>query len=299
MLKKFNLLFLALLLTLSLDAKDIRSQLNSIIKGAFAKQESLSGVIDLATNNKMLSQKMAKCAVLIKNGISVESNYKILMQSAKEFNDFIEGMYNGNESLKLKKESDKQILEELDEVNEVWKKFQLQVENLYKNGKLNKTAYKYIIDNNEKLLRISHKLTQTIQSKVILNTNDNHVIVNTLKFADRQKMLTQKMLKEKFLVYTHENEKRNNVKLRGSMILFRNGLNGLINGDNKRGIAKVTNISIQQKLKEMQVLYNESEELYKKHNVSFDEIKGLALLDKNLLDLSIQVVTMIKNTLVY
>jgi hypothetical protein len=112
-------------------------------------------------------------------------------------------------------------------------------------------------------------------------------------------MLTQKMLKEKFLVYTKENAKKNNIKLRGSIILFRNGLAGLMNGDDKRGIAKVTNIPIQQKLKEMQILYNESEELYKKHNVNFEEIKGLAILDKKLLNLSIEVVTMIKNTLVY
>jgi hypothetical protein len=299
MLKKINLFLLIVMLTVSVSAKDVRLELTSLIKGAFAKQKSLSGVIDLATNNKMLSQKMAKCAVLIKNGISVESNHKILIQSAKEFDSFIDGMYNGNESLKLKKESDKQVLKELDEVNEVWKEFQLQVKNLYKDGKVNKDAYKYIIDNNEKLLRISHKLTQTIQSKVILNTSDNQVIVNTLKFADRQKMLTQKMLKEKFLVYTKENAKRNNVKLRGSIILFRNGLNGLMNGDDKRGIAKVTSKPIQQKLKEMQMLYKESEELYIKHNVNFDEIKGLAVLDRKLLDLSIEVVTMIKNTLVY
>jgi hypothetical protein len=299
MLKKINLFLLIIILAVPISAKDVRLELTSLIKGAFAKQKSLSGVIDLATNNKMLSQKMAKCAVLIKNGISVESNHKILIQSANEFDSFIDGMYNGNESLKLKKESDKQILKELDEVNEVWKEFQLQVKNLYKDGKVNKDAYKYIIDNNEKLLRISHKLTQTIQSKVILNTNDNQVIVNTLKFADRQKMLTQKMLKEKFLVYTKENAKRNNVKLRGSIILFRNGLNGLMNGDDKRGIAKVTSKPIQQKLKEMQVLYNKSEELYIKHNVNFDEIKGLAVLDRKLLDLSIEVVTMIKNTLVY
>jgi len=299
MLREFNLFLLIIMLTVSVSAKDVRLELTTLIKGAFAKEKSLGGVIDLSTNNKMLSQKMAKCAVLIKNGISVESNHKILIQSAKEFDSFIDGMYNGNESLKLKKESDKQVLKELEEVNAVWKKFYLQVNNLYQNGELNKSAYKYIIDNNEKLLRISHKLTQTIQSKVILNTNDNQVIVNTLKFADRQKMLTQKMLKEKFLVYTKENAERNNVKLRGSIILFKNGLNGLMNGDEKRGIAKVTNKLIQKKLQDMLVLYKESEDLYKKHNVNFEEIKGLAILDKKLLDLSIQVVTMIKNTLVY
>ena len=299
MLKNYKLLLLVILTSMSLSAKDVRLELNSIIKGAFAKQATLSGIIDLATNNKMLSQKMAKCAVLIKNGISIESNTKIMLQSAKSFDSFINGMYNGDESLKLKKETDEQILKELDEVNEVWKEFYAQIKILDKDGKFNSSAYKYIIENNEKLLRISHKLTQTIQSKVILNTNDNQVIVNTLKFADRQKMLTQKMLKEKFLVYTKENEKRNNVKLRGSIILFKNGLKGLIEGDDKRGIAKVTNKVIQKKLKEMLVLYKESEELYIRQHVDFKEIKELAILDIKLLNLSIDIVTMIKNTLVY
>jgi len=299
MLKKFNLFLLIAIFTIPISAKNVRLELNNIIKGAFAKQKSLSGVINLATNNKMLSQKMAKCAVLIKNGISVELNHKILMESSKQFDSFIDGMYNGNESLKLKKETDKEVLKELDEVNEEWKRFYTNVQNLYVDKKVNKTAYRYIIDNNEKLLRLSHKLTQTIQSKTILNTNDNQVIVNTLKFADRQKMLTQKMLKEKFLVYTKENAKRNNVKLRGSIILFKNGLNGLINGDNKRGIAKVTSKPIQHKLQQMLTLYKESEELYKRQHVNFDEIKGLAILDRKLLKLSIEVVRMIENTLVY
>nr|MCH9739807.1 type IV pili methyl-accepting chemotaxis transducer N-terminal domain-containing protein [Campylobacterota bacterium] len=122
---------------------------------------------------------------------------------------------------------------------------------------------------------------------------------HTLKFADRQKMLTQKMLKEKFLVFTKENAERNNVRLRGSIILFKNGLEGLIDGDNKRGLAKVTSKPIQAKLKEMHVLYTESEDLYKKPSVSFDEIKSLAVIDKKLLALSIEVVSMIENTLVY
>jgi hypothetical protein len=299
MLKKLTILLLMGHLALSAQAKDVRLELNSIIKGAFAKQKSLGGVIDLATNNKMLSQKMAKCAVLIKNGIFEEDNHKLLIASSKDFDAFIQGMYNGDKSLKLTKETDKQVLQELDEVNEEWKRFYGHVQKFYVDKKVNQDSYQYIIENNEKLLRISHKLTQTIQSKTILNTNDNQVIVNTLKFADRQKMLTQKMLKEKFLVYTKENATRNNVKLRGSIILFRNGLNGLITGDDKRGIAKVTNKSIQKKLQEMLVLYKQSEELYIRQHVNGDEIKTLAVLDKKLLDLSIQVVSMIKNTLVY
>jgi hypothetical protein len=148
-------------------------------------------------------------------------------------------------------------------------------------------------------MRLSHKLTQTLQSKNIINTQDNQVKVHTLKFADRQRMLTQKMFKEKFLVYTQKDAKRNSVRLRGSIILFKNGLEGLINGEERRGLAKVTNKSILKKLHEMYKLYLEVEDIYKKEQVAVSELKNLVIIDKKLLQLSIEVVKMIENTLVY
>lgn len=299
MLKKLIIVLFIGLMTVTANSREIESQLKNLITNAFAKQKSIDSIIDLATNNKMLSQKIAKCAVLIKNDILPQKNHELLMESAKEFDGFVQGMYNGDASLNLKKESDKQVLQELDEVNDEWKRFYTNIKILYINEKVDKVAYQYIIDNNEKLLRISHKLTQTIQSKTIINNNDNRVIVNTLKFADRQKMLTQKMLKEKFLVYTNENAKRNNVRLRGSIILFKNGLQGLINGDETRGIAKVTNSDIRDKLEKIQILYNASEALYIRQHIAKDEIEVLARLDARLLELSSEVLTMIQNTLVY
>jgi hypothetical protein len=277
----------------------IESRLKNIVNTAFVKQNSIDSVVALATNNKMLSQKMAKCAVLIKNSIYVEKNHKVLLESAEKFDAFIHGMYHGDSLLNLKKETDTQVLDELSEVNEEWINFYTHVKNLYKEDKVDMLSYQYIIEHNEKLLKISHKLTQTIQSKTMFNTSDNQVLVNTLKFADRQKMLTQKMLKEKFLVYTNENKKRNNVKLRGSIILFRNGLNGLIQGDKKRGIAPVSNKAILQKLQDILTLYNASEALYIKQNVDMTKMKILTRVDNRLLQLSTEVFSMIQNTLVY
>ena len=299
MFKTLNLLILVTMLTVSVEAKDIRLELTNIIKSAFAKEEAKGGVINLAATNKMLSQKMAKNAILIYNGIDVKYNYKELIKSANEFNSFIDGMYNGNKTLKLKKATDKDVLKELDEVNSVWKPFHKAVLAFYQNNKIDAKAYKYIIDNNEKLMRLSHKLTQTLQSKNILNTHDNQVKVYTLKIADRQRMLTQKMFKEKFLVYTNQDKERNIVRLRGSIILFRNGLNALINGEDRRGTAKVTNKAIQAKLAKMHELYMQVEDIYKKQNVNLNELKQLAVIDKKLLKLSVEVVTMIENTLVY
>ncbi|CAA6818567.1 MAG: Unknown protein [uncultured Sulfurovum sp.] len=282
-----------------LNAKNLHLELTQLVNEAFEQEEAKNQVINLAALNKMLSQRMAKDAILITQNINVDYYTKDLMDSGKKFDLFIQGMYKGNESLKLPKQTDKEILSELNEINAVWKEFHIAIQNFYKNKKVDKEAYAIIINQNEKLMRLSHKLTQTLQSKHILDTQDNQVIVHTLKFADRQRMLTQKMFKEKFLVYTKEDAERNNVRLRGSIILFKNGLEGLIKGDHKRGLKKVTSKPIQDKLQEMHELYNEVEDLYKKDNVVLKELKHLASIDKKLMGLSIEVVTMIENTLVY
>ena len=297
---KTKYLFLSLIvLTLSINAKDFRLELNNIVNQAFTTQANQGKVINLAANNKMLSQKMAKDAVYIVNNIDVKAHYKDLLESAQTFNNFIVGLQEGNATLQLKKATDKDVLSELYEVNTEWKLFQAQINKFYVNSKVNESAYQYIINNNEKLLRLSHKLTQTLKSKNILNTNDNKVIGNTLKIADRQRMLTQKMFKEKFLIYSKQNAKRNSVRLRGSIILFKNGLNGLINGDNKRGLAKVTNKNIQKKLQEMLALYKEVEKIYIQKSMNEAEMKRLSTIDKKLLKTSTQIVNMVENTLVY
>ncbi|MBU1667894.1 type IV pili methyl-accepting chemotaxis transducer N-terminal domain-containing protein [bacterium] len=297
---KTGYLFLSLIaFTLSMNAQDFRLELNKIVNQAFTTQANKGKVINLAANNKMLSQKMAKSAVYIVNNIDVETHHKDLLDSAKTFNNFIIGLQEGNAALQLEKADDKEVLSELDEVNIEWKAFDAQIKKFYVNGKVDESAYQYIINNNEKLLRLSHKLTQTLKSKNLLNANDNKVIGHTLKIADRQRMLTQKMFKEKFLIYTKQDAKRNSIRLRGSIILFKNGLNGLINGDNKRGLAKVTNKNIQKKLQEMLALYQEVEKIYIQESMNDAEMKRLSIIDKKLLNTSTQIVNMVENTLVY
>lgn len=299
MLKIQYLLLSLILLTLSMDAKDLRLELTHIVNQAFTTQANKGKVINLAANNKMLSQKMAKDAVYIVNNIDIKEHDKDLKESAQIFNSFIVGLQEGNATLQLKKATDKDILRELDEVTTEWKAFNAQIKKFYVKGKVNQSAYQYLINNNEKLLRLSHKLTQTLKSKNILNTNDNKVIGNTLKIADRQRMLTQKMFKEMFLIYSKQNAKRNKVRLRGTLILFKNGLKGLMYGDNKRGLTKVTNKNIQNKLQEMQTLYQEVQSIYVKEHLNNADIEQLSVIDNKLLKLSTQIVNMIENTLVY
>jgi len=295
-----QLFFLLILLSLSLSAKDTHLQLNELVHDAFKTASQKRGVIAMAAHNKMLSQKIAKDIVMIVNGIDVEAYRNDLIHATQTFNDFLLAMYRGDAVRHIPKTTDPEILAELGEVKSEWVKFAQEVLKFYKKeSEIDQEAYHYIIDNNEKLLRLSHKLTQTLKSKNQLNTNSNKVIEYTLKIADRQKMLTQKMFKEKFLIYIGEDVPRNAIRLRGSIILFKNALLGLLYGNEKRGLAKVTNPKIQKKLQAMWQLYKEVEGFYIKKEINKAEMQRLATIEKELLDYATQIVTMIENTLEY
>jgi len=295
-----KIFFLLIIFTLISSANKNQIELNDIVNNLFQEESQKRTIIAMSAHNKMLSQKMAKDVVMIVNGIDVESYRKDLILSAKIFNDFLLAMYKGEDKRAIVKTTDPEVLAELDEISTEWKVFCKHIIKFYKKeSEKDIVSYKYIINNNEKLLRLSHKLTQTLKSKNLLNINDNRVIGHTLKIADRQKMLTQKMFKEKFLIYIGEDVKRNSIRLRGSIILFRNGLKGLIHGDKKRGLASVTNPEIKSKLNIMWALYQEVKYFYIKKTIDRKDMKRLAFYEKSLLKYSTEVVTMIENTLEY
>ena len=291
---------LLILFTIVLNANSNQLELNQLINNLFQEASEKRSVIAMSAHNKMLSQKISKDVVMIVNGIDVESYRYDLIRSTQTFNDFLLAMYQGEQKRSIVKTTDSEVLKELEEIKKEWTVFCKHVLKFYKKeNKIDRESYKYIVNNNEKLLRLSHKLTQTLKSKNRLNINDNKVLEHTLKIADRQKMLTQKMFKERFLIYINEDVKRNSVRLRGSLILFKNGLKGLIYGNEKRGLAGVTNPEIKLKLQKMWVLYQEVKRFYIQKTINKQEMYRLAVIEKELLKYATEVVTMIENTLEY
>jgi len=287
-------------LSLLSNADTTKFELNKIVTNLFEEESQKSNIISMAAHNKMLSQKIAKDIVMIVNGIDVENYRKDLIRSTQIFNDFLLAMYIGNETRFIPKNTDIEVLQDLEELQEEWKVFCKHILKFYKREeKIETESYKYIIQNNEKLLRLSHKLTQTLKSKNRLNINQNKVMEHTLKIADRQKMLTQKMFKESFLIYSKEDVKRNSIRLRGSIILFEHGLNGLLNGDKKRGLIAVSTPKIKEKLQKILTLYQEVKGIYIQGTISKEEMQKLAIIEQKLLKYSTTVVNMIENTLEY
>jgi hypothetical protein len=110
-------------------------------------------------------------------------------------------------------------------------------------------------------------------------------------------MLSQKMFKEKLLLFYHVDEKRNRARLRGSIVLFGNGLKGLIKGENRRGLVKIANKEIQIPLRKTWRLWKRVEKIYKKPTISRKELQILEKYEPVLLNYSEKIVQDIEKSL--
>jgi len=295
--KLYWLLFFSSLFLQAEEQVDIRQALSGIVNQAFMAQEKQNQVIALAARNKMLTQKMAKDAVKVYYDVERKKSYDDMLLSAKTFNSVLNGLKNGDPSLHINQATDEKVLKYLEEVLAVWRPFDAQVKKLQVDGKIDKNAYIYILLNNEKLLRLSHKLTQTLKSESKLSTRFNEVVEHSLKIADRQRMLSQKMFKEKLSLFYHVDEKRNRARLRGSIILFGNGLKGLMKGENRRGLVKIANKEIRVPLRKTWRVWKRIEGIYKKPTISRKELQILEKYEPKLLEYSEEIVQDIEKSL--
>ena len=270
---------------------DIRASLASIVDQAYQTQESQNRLITLAARNKMLSQKIAKDAVLMQYGSDHEGARRRMMEAAREFDATIRGLEKGDALRHIKKVEDPKAVADLHEVAAAWEPFYRHVQQ----GKAEDVAY--IIKQNEKLLRLSHKLTQTLKSGMVISNTLNKVVEHALKIADRERMLTQKMLKEKLLIYYGIDPKRNEVRLKGSIILFEHGLQGLMEGEKRRGLVKITNKKIHAKLAELWDLWQKVAAIYRKKQISESEMHRLEQIEPKLLQKSDDVVSLVEHSL--
>jgi len=280
--KKYFILLLFMSLGVP-NAQNVGSSLDNLVTQVGVIENNNKKLISLASNNKMLTQKMAKDAVFIENGINPKLYNTELQNSSVTFNNFLARIYNGTSG--FQKVTDVELRADLTELIIEWLKVKSAVKKLYVNGQVDKASYEYILNNDEKLMRLSHKVMQSIMSKYRSNVQINKTGEHALDIADRQKMLTQKIIKERLLVHKNINIEKNRARLRGSLTLFAHGLVGLKEGERRRGLPPMTDKAIQTKLSEMitewdsvKLLYNPNGELY--GSKTFEQWEDIKLLKK-------------------
>jgi len=284
----------------TLCAKESASkQLTNLVNSAFIEANKNNHYISLAARNKMLSQQIAKDAAKIVTKIREKEARNDILIHANEFDRTIQAFINGDKKLGVEALSNPLAKEQLQEIVSLWQPFYGAVKKLAKSKKTDVLSFVFIHRNNERLLALSHKLTQTLKSQRKFKTTFSPIIEHTLKFLDRERFLTQKMLKEKLLIFRKIDVKRNNVRLSGSFILFEHTLDGLLHGDKKRGFIAITNKAIRAKVLQLDKEWKKVSNIYKfkKRGLSKKDILKLDSNNELMLQITEELVHMVENSL--
>ena len=167
-----------------------------LIGSLFAMSDKeLAITINLSGKQRMLTQKMSKEAMLIKQKIDLDTNLKALKQTSALFDKTLKGLQKGDKSLKLVPTNDKKIQEQLKIVNKLWQPFYEKIKAIYSGKKVSDDTFKYIEENNLELLK---QMNKAVYMYAALGNKGGNMLemANDINLAGKQRMLTQKIAKD-------------------------------------------------------------------------------------------------------
>ncbi len=247
--------------------------IKSIVEMFEKEKELQKHIINLAGKQRMLTQKMTKEALLTAIGYDPTSNIKLLKEDMELFDRTLHGFLYGDKGLNLPAVEDKKVKEEIVKVVEVWKPFKKEVENFIKTQ--DKNSLNYLVANNMKLLERSNNLVQAFKKAFPSYDFLEEARKEIVDIAGRQRMLTQKMTKEKLLVMLDIEKEKNRQNLKETIELFETSLNDLLNGNKKRKIVRPTNKKVIAQLKKVNSLWKDLKPIYLKEKLSQKEMDKL------------------------
>ncbi len=254
-------------------AKQAR-KLSLLVDQYMHKKNINNNIINLAGKQRMLTQKMTKLVLLISLDMQTDQNIQELKNSAKLFTKTLNGLLDGDKSLNLPKTVDADIRSFIKKVLNSWIEFDRKIQNIIKNGSVNPKDLDYIVNNNMNLLKISDKLVKLFKSKT-KQTFLERARANIIDIAGRQRMLIQKMTKEKLFVLMNIDPDNSIHNLKKTVLLFDNSLKALINGDKKLKIVKPNNQQIKKELQKVFKMWQNVKPLYLKDELTLKELNQI------------------------
>lgn len=190
-------------------------------------------VLNLSGKQRMLSQKMTKEMLLIRLNHEKEENLKQLKATAALFDTTLKGLRDGDDTLGLPPTVSRRILRQIDKkIHPIWESFYASIKAVLADGNVNASQLQTVAQNNLPLLSEMNKCVKLYEkdaARAGLKLNPGLAV--TINLAGKQRMLTQKMSKEFFLIAANYEAKTNQLNLQETYRLFERTLNGLLEGD--------------------------------------------------------------------
>ncbi|HIP51894.1 MAG TPA: hypothetical protein EYG94_07385 [Campylobacterales bacterium] len=245
---------------------DMQLDFSSLVNEFMTESNGLKTIINLSGKQRMLTQRMSKLVVQIKLNVQKKQSTEKLKEMATLYAKTLKAFRHADSDLGIGKATNAKVLEQIAVVEKEWKTFYEHIQMIV-DAKAKEESFVYILAHNEKLLKVSNELVKRYEAS---NTSSNYLEkarLRVVNVAGRQRMLTQKMTKEKLLLIG--GNKGFEKKLEATVKLFDDSLIVLQKGDKAQHIGKATNEKIIKQLTVVSTLWSELKPLYlKKKNTS-------------------------------
>lgn len=261
--------------TQSIDRQKQRLEFASIVDNFMSEDNRNKKRVNLSGRQRMLTQRMSKLSLLIASNIDKKDNIQELTEVSKLYDTTLNAFKNGDEEMGCVALKSQPIQEQIAVIEKSWQPFYQHIQTIIKGEDSDGKALAYVVANNEQLLSDSNELVKRFEQS---NTSENYLdqaMLHIVNVAGRQRMLTQKMTKEKLLVIKGDTSYQE--KLTGTVKLFDDSLKALIEGDKSQMIVKPTDAQIKEQLTKVADLWKELKPLYEKEKI---EVQELALIIK-------------------
>ncbi len=181
--------------------------------------KQLSHAINEAGRLRMLSQKIAKDALLLTNNTGNKKIVRTLQKDSKTFEAILEGLQQGNSKRKLKPIHNQKVQEQIHATRLLWQKSQKEMRQLLTNP-TSKTSIEAIVKGANPLSTSADGIVQSLLK--LSRSKVSSPRANSLNLCGKERMLSQKIAKALLAHHTQEAQE--------SLKMFQTILDGLIHG---------------------------------------------------------------------
>lgn len=240
---------MARLNVLSLAAATILAPALVIATPAFSQSQFVEDIgaserINFSGKLRMLSQRIPAAACYSNAGIKTDQSTALLEAAAAEFDLIVNGLEFGEDSLGIKgAESDRAVLGDISQVNEVWGPLQDVLDNVIANGTTDDDV-RHLANESAPLLENAKSLVSTLVAEYADPAALLQADAITIDIAGRQRMLAQRISKNVCLALNGVNSESAMKELTGAREMYQASVDALRYGLPSAGIDAPTDEEI-------------------------------------------------------
>ena len=187
--------------------------------------------INIAGRQRMLSQRMAKAACLMAQDVAATTAFDQMTQAFNLFQKSDTALRTGDAAMKLKPEKFPKVLNALSAIDEHWAVYKIVIENGIENASIKNDQLDAMDGASLRVLKFMNiAVFKTARAYAAVSAEVPLGLAITVDVAGRQRMLTQKAVKEACLMRSAKDPADHAARLAGTVELFDTSLKALQEG---------------------------------------------------------------------